>query len=593
VFDVAFSPDGRAIATAGADRSAKLWDAASGRLLHTLGGHPFEVNAVAFSPDGRWVATASGSRYTPLAGLSLEVIPPGEVAVWDAATGRSVWRQRDPRGAVLAVLFAPDGSRLAAGGVPEFLAFRDPVTGHDLGHYVGRVGRPSDYSTDGRWLITCSGLSAPTVWDTSAGLTPRVNYIGQKRSNRISRLRYVSDAIFQPHAPDFIALVCGQVNPESPEDAGRLARLTSISITDSRGNLLCSLATHKSAVRGLAFRPDGRRLASADRDGSVAVWEPFQDKPAANALPFPSGVRAVAFRPDGRQLAAAGEDGIVRLDDVAEANPRVERKGHNLAVLALAYSPDGHRLASGGQDATILVGSPDGHSAPRVLAGHTGPVYGLAFRPDGRRLASAGGDGTVRLWDPDSGRGMRVLAGHSGTVLFGVAYGRDGRQLASVGGDGIVRLWEGDSGRLLHSWPAHAGTIYAVIFLGHDGRTLATAGADGAVRLWDAAGRLIRELKGHTQDVLALAWGGIGQPRLVSAGRDRTVRLWDAETGQEVSTLAGHDGDVRSVAFSPDGLLLATAGEDRPVLLWDARPSPFVIPPESEGTSSLSGNPKH
>jgi WD40 repeat protein len=591
VFDVAFSPDGRTIATAGADRSAKLWDAATGRLLHTLGGHPFEVNGVAFSPDGRWVATASGSRYTPLAGLRLEAIPPGEVAVWDTATGRNVWREGVPRGAVHSALFAPDGSRLAAGGFPEFLTFYDPATGRALDHRVGRVGRPCDYSTDGRWLITCNGVSSPTVWDTSAGLTPRIIDIGQDLSRRTSRQASVSDAIFQPHAPDYMALSRGRISPEAPADAGRLARRASIDVADSRGNLLYSLGAHKAAVRGLAFRPDGRRLASADREGTVAVWETFQAKPAADARPFPRGVRAVAFRPDGRQLAAAGEDGGVRLDDLDSAGPRVAREGHGLAALALAYSADGRQLASGGQDATILIGPPDGQGSPRVLTGHTGPVYGLAFRPDGRRLASAGGDGTVRLWDPRGGRGVHVLSGHSGTVL-GVAYAPDGRRLASVGGDGIVRLWEGDSGRPLRSWPGHAGTIYAATFLGTDGSTLATAGADLAVRLWDAAaGRLIRELKGHTRDVLALAWGGVGQPRLASAGRDRTVRLWDPETGQEALTLSGHDGDIRSVAFSPDGLRLASAGEGRPVLLWDARPSPFVAPPGPEGASTLSANP--
>jgi WD40 repeat protein/serine/threonine protein kinase len=591
VFDVAFSPDGRTIATAGADRSAKLWDAATGRLLHTLGRHPFEVNGVAFSPDGRWVATASGSRYTPLAGLRLEAIPPGEVAVWDAATGRNVWREGVSRGAMHSALFAPDGSRLAAGGFPEFLTFYDPATGRVLDHRVGRVGRPCDYSTDGRWLITCNGLSSPTVWDTSAGLTPRIIDIGHDPSGRTSRQASVSDAIFQPHAPDYMALSRGRISPEAPADAGRLARRASVDVADSRGNLLYSLDAHKAVVRGLAFRPDGRRLASADRDGTVAVWEPFQAKPAADTRPFPRGVRVVAFRPDGRQLAAAGEDGGVRLDDLDSAGPRVAREGHGLAALALAYSADGRQLASGGQDATILIGPPDGHVSPRALTGHTGPVYGLAFRPDGRRLASAGGDGTVRLWDPHGGREVRVLSGHSGTVL-GVAYAPDGRRLASVGGDGIVRLWEGDSGRPLLSWPAHAGTIYATTFLGLDGSTLATAGADSAVRLWDAAdGRLIRELKGHARDVLALAWGGVGQPRLVSAGRDRTVRLWDPETGQGVLTLSGHDGDVRSVAFSPDGLRLATAGEGRPVLLWEARPSTFVTPPGPEGTSSLSANP--
>jgi WD40 repeat protein/tRNA A-37 threonylcarbamoyl transferase component Bud32 len=332
-----------------------------------------------------------------------------------------------------------------------------------------------------------------------------------------------------------------------------------------------SLKGHTGPVRGVAYSPDGTRLASASNDGTVKVWDAATGQLALSLTGHTAVVLSVAYSPDGKRLASAGGEldkpGEVKVWDLATGQEALSLKGHTSEVLSVAYSPDGKRLAGASYDGTVRVWDAATGQEALSLKGHTHWVFSVAYSPDGKRLASASYDGTVRVWDAATGQEALSLKGHTGWVES-VAYSPDGKRLAGTSYDGAVKVWDAATGQLALSLKGHTGAVWSVAY-SPDGKRLASASQDNTVKVWDlATGQEALSLKGHTGAVWSVAYSPDGK-RLASASEDGTVRVWDAATGQEAIPLKGHTGPVRSVAYSPDGKRLASAS-GMEVKVWDA-----------------------
>jgi WD40 repeat protein len=617
VVDVAYSPDGRTLASAGTDRLVRLWDLAAGTELGVLRGHRDAVRRVAYSPDGRTVASASHD---------------GTIKLWDAATDAELRTWRGHEGRVDGLAFSPDGRTLATSGDDFTARLWDTATGKER-HVLRAPGERWVYgvafSPDGRTLATAGWDRTVKLWDAGTGRAIRAFPAG--RTLRVLAVACSPDGRTLASAAEEIKLwdaATGREIRSLPEPTTAIAfgpdGRTLASAHELRGALtVWDVATgrkvrtvhgHTRGIPGLAYSPDGRTVATASRDDTIKLWDDGASQESRPLRGRWGRVHAVAYSPDGRTLACAGYDGTVKLWDTTAGQEIRTLFGHLDRVYAVAYSPDGSTVASAGVDRTIRLWDAATGRETRTLLGHVDGVLCVAFRPDGRTLASAGADGLVKLWDMATGREVRTLSGHADARFNGwpkrtrsspdyrgsklrnlmsskqenvpagsvnaVAYSPDGHILASAGVDGTVRLWDGSVGREIRTLTAHqtpetfeSGAL-SVAFAS-DGRTLATGGnGDHLVKIWDAAtGAELRALSGHEGGIWGLSFSPDGR-RLASAGTDGAVKLWEiAATGREVLTLRGESGETAmGVAFSPDGHALASAGMNVTVSLWDAAP---------------------
>jgi WD40 repeat protein/serine/threonine protein kinase len=355
-----------------------------------------------------------------------------------------------------------------------------------------------------------------------------------------------------------------------------------VKIWNSRtGRIIQEFPAHETAACSVAFHPEGRHLASAGADGLVKVWDlaapqqPVFQGPC-DALRKFGAAHTVTFRPPDGQHLAAGCDEEVRVWDWKTDQLRYAVPGPQYDSIPVTFSPGGQHLATGGtwQQGLLLRNAESGRLLG-TLPEPRHPVTALAFSADGGRLASASLGRTVSLWETTTGELLRTIP-HSGNVL-GVAFSSDGRLLASTGEDKTVHLWDTATGREVLGLLGHTDVCGCVAF-SPDGWRLASASHDRNIIVWDATplrgddGQGVFTFDRHDHEVRSVAVSPDGQ-RIASAGNGTFVRVWDAATGGVSFNFPGHTAPVFAVAWHPDGRRIATAGSagrQNTVTVWNA-----------------------
>jgi len=564
---VAFSPNGLLFAAAGANQSVDVWDALTGKQLLSLAGHHGAVTAVAFSPDHRHLASASDDK---------------TIRIWDAERGTLLRVLRGHTNAVRSVAYSPDGKHLASAGNDHAIKVWDAETGKETATLRGHAAHVFSvaYSPDGKHLASGSADETVRIWDPKTGkgriLLPARKHLA------------VLSVAFNPQ--DGTRLVSGNGDG-------------SVTVWDleegADDNIVLTLKErggHTQEVAGVAYSPDGKRIASASWDTGVKVWNADDVRqPPVTFRGHTGWVTGVAFSPDGRWLASAGgdNDGTVKLWDAAttdqEGRTVADPPAHRAPVNCVAYDSASRLLASAGNDGAVKLWDAAGARFVRTIPWARDPrdhgwVLTVAFSPDGRQLAGGGAQfdkqgkplpAPLRIWDV-GGTLVRTLAGHQDAVT-GVAFSGDGRLLASVSRDKTARVWDAATGNLVHTLRGRAPcTCVAFSPDAENFHLLAVGGANGTVTLWDTDADRVKDLPAHGAEVTCVAFRP-GSAWLASAGQDRAVKLWDVDTGRELATLPGYTARVYGLAFSPGGRRLASAGHDGTVKIWDMTTTQEVL----------------
>ncbi|MEX0679483.1 MAG: protein kinase [Pirellulales bacterium] len=536
---VAFSPDGRHLATKNVHGTIDIVDAKTGRMVLNVpvGG----MHGIAFSPTTDDAVLAMPGHFDLL------------VRIWDVKNGQEIRSLQGHTDRLRDVAFSPNGQRLASGGYDGFLKVWDWKTGQLLfGPKVARVGISRlAYSPDGQRIAAGVWGNAKEVVIVDAATGREIRTFGE-RSGGIEGVAY---------SPD------GRCVATSASDG-------TVKIwNETTGVLLHTLLGHTGPVQHVVYTPDGRRLASAGWDKTVKIWDAETGQETLTLRGHTDVVSMAAFSRDGHFLASTGYDGTriwnaTPVNEIADAES-FDVPGHTSAVKSVAFSPDGRHLASAGLDRLIKVWDVDSlgqATEPKglTLRGHTDMVTGVAFSPDSRRLASCGWDGTVRVWDSADTHPLLSLA--VGNTVESVAFSPDRQRLASLGPEKLV-VWDATTGEKLAVGPIPSGAVPCVAY-SPDGRNLALCSFN-SVRIWDAATAKEVRSFGHNAIVWSVAYSPDGK-RLASASFDRSIRIWDTTSWQEIRSLRGHTDRVMSVAFSPDGEHLASGSGDSTVKVWGA-----------------------
>ncbi|WP_433444940.1 NACHT and WD repeat domain-containing protein [Nonomuraea sp. CA-141351] len=587
VMSLAFSGDGRIVATGSDDGTARLWDTASRRQLGapiTRAKYDCSSVELALSPDGRTLATACLDT----------------VRFYDVATHRELGPELHHDEVVSALAYSPDGTTLVTGdftGVvrqwdaaahrPRGPALGRPDHGRELASIVRRVV----FSRDGRSLAVARG-KAVRLWDPATSRPLGAPVARQSEA--------VLDVAFSPDGTTLATV-----------SFDNTARLWSLASGEPTG----VIKDRNTGFNSIAFSPDGTRIATGGRTGRTVLWDTATRQQVVALQDNGMSVRRVAFGPDGRLLAAGGDDGLVRL-----ADPQVHLQiGRPLPARdAVALSPDGRILATGAAEGKgsgvqlwdVATQRPAG--PPLRSPDARGSVTKIAFMPDGRTLLTSAMDG-LRLWDLASRRlivhdalfdglaelspdgtfvavqreqaiafwdvasrrevGPRIRVPDHTDVITGMAISPDGRTLASAGFDSRVRLFDVATRRQLDGMPpASAGGLVNDLAFSPDGRTLAYTAADDAVRLWDVPHRRVTGVALIPEDDVpnALAFSPDGEV-LATGLQSGDVLLWDLRVYRPLGIpMTGHARGVAGLVYDRGGTVVATVSRDGTARLWHA-----------------------
>jgi WD40 repeat protein/serine/threonine protein kinase len=629
----AFSADGKWIVTSHDDKSAQVWESATGQAISPMLKDAGGVEA-AFTSDKHRLLTVGGNA----------------AQLWDTKTWKPAVAALKHTGPVQHARFSPDCTQIVTASHDHTARFWSATTGEEIGPPLKLDAEVNDvvFGLNGKVIATASGKvfskkGEIRLWDakTHQPLAAVMTYPDAVLHLAVSADGKTLAGISWDGTIRFWDLPTGAArgltlkisegprkimfNPEGTHLAAT-SQSWNVNIFEvSTGRLLQNL-NQADIVYGMDYTKDGKWIVSHGEDKTARVWDAKSGDPVTPSLPHRGAVTLAVWHPSGRQLLTCSDDGTARLWDVPSRQARPIELKNASWVWVVAVSADGTTLATGGDNKDVRLwklphGEPIGEPiqfpglirelvfhptknwlaicgeqnekqgehneahvvdlSKRALAlpplKHSKRIISVRFSPDGKWLATTSLDGSAKIWSADDGQLAKTLT-HKSPVIS-VSFSSDAALVLTTCGDGTVRLWDLASGKERFAPWKHGDAPVVGSAFSPDGQWAATCSHDYTAKIWNVkTGQAMQPPLQHQYEVMTLAFHP-NSHRLVTGSYDKTGRIWDVETCQSIGPPLQHQGWVTQALFSPDGHLVATTSRDRSARLWDSSSGQAVSPP--------------
>jgi WD40 repeat protein len=508
----ALSPDGKLLALASADNTARIFDMTTFKEVSVLRGHSDRVFSVAFSSDGAHLVTASEDK---------------TARIWDTTTFKELGILRGHTEGLWSAEFSPDDSRILTASEDGTARLWDTSTLLQVGviHASNDWIERASFSPDGQLLATGSRDKTARLWDAHT-------------LNSVHTFTHDSGVLDVSFSRD------GKLLLTTSDEAVKLWAV------DTEMQVKAWRSPGPWGAWSAKFSPDGENVVIALADHTARVWNLHSGDESHVFRGHTDEVLNAIYSNDGTQIITTSRDYTARRWSVERNNTPITLAGHADEIWGASFSPDGRYLVTASRDKTAKLWNISSRALVRTFAGHVAEVSSARFSPNGKFAATTSWDTTIIVWNVESGKEEGVFRGHSDGVV-NCAFTPDGLQLISVAKDNTVRIWNVATHTELYVLKKYEYTPWSVA-ISPDGKLAAISSLDSNIYLWDIAARKeIGAFFGHDRAVVSASFSPSGQ-HLLSASRDKTARLWDVRTRREVGIYRGDD-EISSVAFSPDG----------------------------------------
>jgi len=645
ITSVSFSPDGTKIASGSDDFSIKIWDAETGKELQNLKGHTEKISSVTFSTDGKRLLSSSKKSFA----FSTE---PYHLKMWDVTTGKEPTISNNQNITGYHATFSPDGKKIARSRTLDSeIIIWDTESGKEVVTLLGSGDEDYNiisFSPDGKKVANFKHFERTIkIWDAETGKELQIlrgntenitsvifspdgtKIAGGSRSGGImiwdaetgkelqilrGHASSVTEVSFSPDGKNLLSFSEDQVSNDSNQNVNHCKMWD----LNTGMELVGLLNKQKGFVTTATFSPDGKKIVSGGKDGTITIWT--ADEKLDKALLQGEMFDIVGMDIKNNEIIAWNSEGILKhwdfktgaelkeynqakeiktgikrvvlldncetlivwdkifniwLIDTTAEKPKIVVDGNKKEPEIVCFLIKDKKAETINQKGNLTTFDLERNKEIKSRVLESWDRSNATFSPDGRKIASNLGI-RIKIWDAETGKELQNLIGHTHEVIS-ISFSLDSKKIASSSRDKSIKIWDTETGEELQNLLGHTEEITSISFSPDGKRLLSSSGDSGGnvqkdtnhLKLWDlTTGKELAILNNQKGSVYAATFSPDGK-KIASGSWDNSIKIWNAETGKEFGTLMGHNNLVISLSFSPDGKKIASGCYDGIIKIWD------------------------